>query len=456
MMDFPDHGSVLRNMLMDRAAGNQIDLILTHARHQQALNTMIELIRDLRGCRSASDLYHFQRRLSELVLEVEQRRAEISRVRKRLGRRGGTLPADAPELGTGLDPANLDSWVLEAEVFERIWRQLKSIGDALAWRAFGYDRRVIVALSRGDAAGPMYGKEGLSKELEVIETTWRERGEFVLHHDLTSALRLGDLSIFQKDGSVHLQEVKTNQRHRIKKQDQLLFDTSTVLADGGTLPSGFTPVSTVPYRTNLKALREVLSLAHQRTGIQGAVVSPGRAVVAASQYTAADHYTGETFGDRFNAELARCRRKIGIKSDDHSLTFTSLDQVARSPARPPWAIYPVAPEVAASLTADAIFFFVCVSPDTILTALSRTGVEAEWLQRLDGTEDWAQPLLRVAARDGNQLRFTSLNPEAIACLMLELVDLTTWSKQVASTLAGDMASGVRPWPYFTDEYKSWA
>jgi hypothetical protein len=62
----------------------------------------------------------------------------------------------------------------------------------------------------------------------------------------------------------------------------------------------------------------------------------------------------------------------------------------------------------------------------------------------------------VAARTGNQLWFTSLNPEAIACLMLELVDLGSWSQHVASTLKGDTASGTRPWPSFKDEYKTWA
>jgi hypothetical protein len=230
-----------------------------------------------------------------------------------------------------------------------------------------------------------------------------------------------------------------------------------VLANGGTLPSGFTPaVGSIPYKTNLKALREVLGLAHARTGIQGAVVPPRRAVIAASQYTAADHYTAETFNDRFAAELARCRRRIGITSPGHTLTFTSLDQAARSPARPPWAIYPVPSEVAASLIADAMFFLVCVSPDAITAALSDAGVETEWLQSLDGTEDWTKPLMSVAARHGNQLRFTSLNPEAIACLMLELVDLRSWSQHVASTLTGDTPAGTRPWPCFKDEHKTWA
>jgi hypothetical protein len=47
---FGHRGMPLRKLLMDRAPGNQIDLILTHPRHQQALRTMIELIRDLRTC----------------------------------------------------------------------------------------------------------------------------------------------------------------------------------------------------------------------------------------------------------------------------------------------------------------------------------------------------------------------------------------------------------------------
>ncbi|WP_159079305.1 hypothetical protein [Plantactinospora sp. BC1] len=446
----------MRNSLMDRASGNQIDVILTHPRHQQGLRTMIELIADLRRCRLAADLYEFQERLFGLVLEIEQRRSEISRVMKRLRKPGGTLPRGAPDLGTDLDPSGLDSWMLEDEVYERIWRQLKSIGDALAWRSFGYDRQVIMALSRNASPGIMHGKDGLTKEREVIASAWRDNGEFVLHHDLTAALRVGDLSVFRADGSVLLHEVKINSKRRIRKQDQLLIDTSTVLADEGTLPSGITPVRTeIPLLTNLRGLREVLGLAHERSGIQAGVVSPGRAVVAASQYTAAQHYREDTFGARFSIDLARYQRRIGIRSPEHTLKITSLDSAARWPARPPWAIYPLAPDVAASLIADAMFFFVCMSPDAIIRQLADVGVLAEWMQPLNGTEDWTKPLLRVAATARNRLWFTSLNPEAIASLMLEFIDLRSWSRQVALMLSGDVPAGTRPWPCFSDEYKTW-
>ncbi|UQU66490.1 hypothetical protein COUCH_09610 [Couchioplanes caeruleus] len=184
---------------------------------------------------------------------------------------------------------------------------------------------------------------------------------------------------------------ETSETNRDRKQDRRLIRTSQVLADGGELPSGFTPVPTgVPYRTQLQGLRELLDKAHTRTGVQAGVVSRGRAVVAASQYTAGDHHDAESFGSLFKAELDRCQRRIGARSDQ-ALTFASTDLAARSPTRPPWAIYPVSSYVAASLTADAMFFYSTMAPATIIAALAGVGVEAGWLQPLNGALDRSRP-----------------------------------------------------------------
>ena len=154
------------------------------------------------------------------------------------------------------------------------------------------------------------------------------------------------------------------------------------------MSSGHVPVrTTIDYRTDLAGLRDVLGLAHARSGIAGGVVSSGRAVVAASQFTAAGTYTAEQFSTRFSAELDRVRRRIGADKPGHALTLLSIDQVCRTLVRPPWAIYPIAAEVAASLIADGMFFAVCMSPDKIIDALDKAGVQASWLQRLDGTEN---------------------------------------------------------------------
>jgi len=446
----------VRARLMDRTDGDEIDAVLTHPAHQRTMHTLVGLIRDLRACRTPDDLYHFQRRLRDLVLEVEKHRSVISQQVKRLHRRQ-KLSADAPELGTDRDRNAEESWVFEADVHERIWRQLKSVADALAWRAFGYERATIVALSRAEAPGVMYGKAGLAKELETIDTAWRDNGDFVLHHDLTNVIRVGDLTVFDHDGYAWLHEVKTNDEHRIAAQDRLLAATSHVLADEtGALPSGHFPVrTTIDFRTDLTGLREVLDLAHARSGVLGARISPGRAVVAVSQFTAATHSTAEESGARFSTELAKARRRIGADDPGHTLTLSSVDRVGHDLVCPPWAIYPISAETAASLIVDGMLFIVCMNPDTIIDALAAAGVQARWLQRLDGSEDAAQPLLQVSTRSGDRQVSTSLNFAAIKGLMLELIELRTWSRQVAAMLTGEFGPGIQPWPCFAREAKVW-
>ena len=449
-----------RQTLTDRASTPLADVILTHPWHQQGLNTMVGLIHALRRCGTDADLYDFQEKLFPLILEADQRRAQVSRILKRMGRRGGTLPADAPELGSGLDPHDIESWQVEDEVFERVARQLRSIGDALAWRAFGYDRRMIVALSRSDPAGPMGDKAGVAGERAFIQQRWAD-GEFALHHDSTNVLRIGDHTIFHRDGTGDLHEHKTDPRRKRPRQEALRIGTQRALADGGVLPAGFAlQASGIVYRTHLDGLRNVLDLAAQRTGIQGGVVAPGRAVIAANQYTAARHHSADTFGERFTSELDRYRRKIGAAPPEPVLAMWSLDQVGRSPGRPPWAIYPVPADVAASLITDAIFFAVLMKPAAVTDALHKAGVASRWLQPLDQPVDMTTSLLEVgtASRRPGETRivWSQLSPDAIYSLMLEFVDLSAWSRQVAWCLEQTVDRDVRPWPLFADEGKTWA
>ncbi|MCU7731088.1 hypothetical protein ODJ79_45875 [Actinoplanes sp. KI2] len=446
----------MRARLMDRKGSDETDAVLTHPAHQQTLNALIGLIRDLRACRTPEDLYAFQNKLRDHVLEVEKHRNAITQQIKRLHRHQ-KISTDAPELGTDRDRNAETSWTFEADVYERIWRQLKTVADALAWKAFHYDRAIIIALSRAQAPGMMYGKTGLAKELETIETAWHDEHQFVLHHDLTNVIRVGDLTVFDHDGYAWLREIKTNENRRVRAQDQLLAATSQVLAEKtGALPSGHSPLHTgIDYRTNLGGLRQLLDLAHARTGILGGKVSSGRAVVAVSQYTAANHFTPEQFAAQFDTEFARVRCRIGADNPGHTLTLPSIDNAGHHRADPPWAIYPISAETAASLIADGMFFVVCMNPHTIIDALSKTGVQARWLQRLDGTENVDAPLLEVSKRAGNRRISCSLNFAAIRGLMLELIDLRTWSLQVAATLSGDLQPNTQPWPCFAREAKTW-
>jgi len=137
---------LLNDMPLDRA--NRLYL---HPIHQDTYKTLVSLIANLRQCRSFEDFHHFQQTLLEEILKIQGHGQACAWVAKRL-RKGRTVPADAPELRSGEDIHDPESWELEADVCECVERQLRSIADALAWRVFNHDRPVIVALSRNELA----------------------------------------------------------------------------------------------------------------------------------------------------------------------------------------------------------------------------------------------------------------------------------------------------------------
>ena len=89
----------MRARLMDRTDNDETDAVLTHSAHQQTLNALIGLMRDLHACGTPEDLYAFQNQLRDRVVRVEKHRSAISQQIKRLHRHQ-KISADAPELGT--------------------------------------------------------------------------------------------------------------------------------------------------------------------------------------------------------------------------------------------------------------------------------------------------------------------------------------------------------------------
>ncbi|MFG3518608.1 hypothetical protein [Streptomyces bobili] len=137
----------------------------------------------------------FQRALLTRLLEVEKDRWEFERAVTRI--RNGKQPhREVPELQSGRGPADIATWRFEHDVCERLARQLRSVGDALAWRVFGFHRPFILALCRNQSPGPMYGTAGLPAELDHFEWACKEDGPFPLLHDLTNCLRIGDMTVW--------------------------------------------------------------------------------------------------------------------------------------------------------------------------------------------------------------------------------------------------------------------
>jgi len=155
--------------------------VLDHPRHRAAEETLVELIRQLRACTDVDEGYEFQQALLAQVLAVEEDHHAFNRAVKRMAN-GKSPQAGAPEPQSGLDPSLSSTWQLELDICERVARQLRCVGDALAWRVFGFERQYITALARNQSPGMMAGKLGLAAERARVEQARREYGQFALMH----------------------------------------------------------------------------------------------------------------------------------------------------------------------------------------------------------------------------------------------------------------------------------
>lgn len=80
----------------------------------------------------------------------------------------------------------------------RVARQFRCVGDALAWRVFGFERRNIIALCQNAPSGVWAGKAGAPAELDAVEQAYRQDGQFAILHDMTNCLRIGDVAIARR------------------------------------------------------------------------------------------------------------------------------------------------------------------------------------------------------------------------------------------------------------------
>ena len=356
--------------------------VMAHPAQRAAFGRIVELIERLRAVDQPADFYEFQRLLFSLIYEVEERRGQCSRMIKRL-QHGRGAPQDAPPPPPNGDPSKRESWELEAYVFERLARQLRTVGDGFAWRCFGYNRQVIQVLSRNDSPGPMYRKAGLPSELERIQQLWESDGHFALHHDLTNCLRIADLTEFTNDGGALLHEVKRTPRTEKAQMDRAQAAINALM-DGGDLPGGRPGARLVrlsePYVTNLEQLSELLDQAKEH-GCQGIALSQGRALIASSlsaclRIWGRDH---EAQGQALAAVRREAIEQAGIARALHNVKGISGDTAARQPILAPWSIYPFSPTDCAALICDLLMFETVTSDQALMESFERAGLLGEVL-----------------------------------------------------------------------------
>lgn len=441
--------------------------VLIHPQHHAAQTTLVELIEQLRACEGPADGFAFQKVLLERVLYAQSRRAEYSRAAKLMRKRGRPQP-DAPEIESGKDPTQPGSWAFERDIWERISRQYRSVGDAMAWRAFGFERRYILSLSRNDAPGDMAGKAGLDAELAFVNAAWRE-GRFAILHDVTNCLRIGDVTVFPQDAPPRTEEIKTNPRRRNRAQLDRIRTAHEALWNAGTLP-GDDPRQklydlAMPLKTHLELLQQTANRAAV-DGVAATAVPGSRALLVMDQYGCLNAgITEENVAAAVDGTYLPALRAAGIGDrPQHRIAALSYDSAGRNALRAPWAIYPLHPIICARLIGDISVFMVESCGPDLAQLMQAAGLNARWALPaahgsvmqpgelvMEFTETVSTP---VGAGVLEQKRTLQMRQSDLDRYLIELLDPMTWTVAVRSMFEDPRLSG-QPWPYYRDEDRVW-
>lgn len=441
--------------------------VLTHPRHQAAQRSLVALIEQLRACRNVRDGYEFQQVLLEHVLSVEADRNGFSRAVKRMAD-GKSPQADAPQPQSNGDLGLQETWQLELDVCERVARQFRCVGDALAWRVFGYERRYILALCRNESPGVMAGKAGLAAERERVDQAWRDDGRFAIMHDLTNCLRIGDLTVFGSGGPETI-EVKSAVQRRRSMQNRRIKAVGQALRQSGALPGDDRRQRLfdldVSFKTHLDLLH-IGSVQAARNGIFAARVPGNRALVVADLHGClARGWLDGSVGERVDRKFTAALRRAGIGAErEWNVHATSLDSVSRDPSRVPFAAYPLPPVACARLIGDISFFLVETSGPALAEALRAAGVNARWV-RPPSTADLVrgEVVMEMTASESipspgtiaiELSRMLQMRPSELDHYLIELIEQDTWIEGIRYLL-GRRDASRRPWPCYRDEFSVW-
>jgi hypothetical protein len=384
---------------------------LDHPEQLQAEQVVLEFVQNLRECHTVTDYDALHRALFHAVYTTDEKRADVARLAKRQAKGRSVPPGD---------------WQLELFVADRIARQLRSVGDALAWRCYGFDRAPLIALSANSPPGPLVGKTGLEAELGAAEAAVRERGTFALLHDLTNTLRIGDLTEFTENGPrVHEVKLTPSGQNdaRAARQRQRLRQAIAAVNDGGPLRADGTRLvrSSIPLSTHLGRLEDIIRRASRERFVveplEDQMVLSVLCVDSPELATGAGESQIEAYVD---AREQRAFKAAGLDTVEPHLVVHALDQRDASAAIAPYSIFPVAPDLCAGLVTDRIAISITLGGPRLRAEFTRRGWATHW-PRSGGRPSDAEVLL--ATKDNFTL---TMHPTALVQALVEQHEVRTF------------------------------
>ena len=320
-------------------------------------------------------------------------------------------------------------------VCDRVIRQFRSIGDALAWRLFNFDRRFIDVLAANRPAGPMVHKKGLDYELGRVVDLWEHKKHFGLLHDLTTCLRIADISEFTGDG-VLFHEVKKNP----KRQDPAQLRRMQAAID--TL-EGKTPLrgeqgeatlfrSNCQFKSHLRRLERIVQLARER-GCVAVPIESQYVVVATSLRSPAFPADGEEAIRLYQAARDAAINRAGFNRANRQFRAFSADVTARSPIGAPLGIYPLPTEDCADLISDYLIIEIVTIDEVLLRAFRGVGFEGEVVLPPNKPEISLDDKVFLIGRGSRSI---GIHGRATNQLLMEMVDIPRYAAALTRALRG--------------------
>lgn len=411
--------SKVRNLLQMPPV--DVGLVFQHPVQMQMVPTVERLLTLLRACDKWPDYYQFQRMLFGAMQQAETGYSSATRALKRQA--GGKQEPEA-QFGT---------WDVEREVYRRSMAQLRAVGDAMAWRLFRYDRRAIIALSMNSPAGPMTLKEGLNQEIAEVEQAWKSDRTFALMHDLTSCLRIADLTKFTREGP-RLVEVKKGAKRIPRPQMQRIRDAIDVINGKSNLWINHQEVDVFDvseqFRTRVRDTAAPISRSI-RDGVGWTRLGKEWMVFCVSLVGDSSFPRPPLDPDSFHRARDRAIESAGLNASKHHLRGIRASRTGEAPATAPYTIFPFDARTCALLTCDYVTVETILGWERLASAFEASGFtvtnplpeESEEtpphsavLQAVRGNQG-----LSISASGVNQILFEFVEPRSYARAVAEIV-----------------------------------
>ncbi len=249
---------------------------------------------------------------------------------------------------------------------------IRSIGDGIAWRAFGYDRAAMRLL--GERETKQYlSSEGTVQELREWSYHFDRGSGLAILNALTNCLAIADVTVVRNDGSIEIVEVKSSKTKssRTVRQKQAMREVVTLLGTGvGQTDGRDIAIEILPItpETSLSRVEELLLTAEKN----------GWASRRISDWLYVEAFDFRSFispGDEIK-DLQRKAREAALKEwttrGDYIHDFSTLDVIGYSPNAAPFSVFPFRARVCVDLLIGAKFY---------VSFLNIAAVEREFTKR---------------------------------------------------------------------------